>query len=1201
MMKKLLLLSAFLLAGLIPLRAQTITQAVGSVSQLSTLNAALEASGLDETLNGEGPFTLFAPTNAAFNALPANLVNALLTDPEGVLTDILLHHVAEGSTLSGDLTDGQQVLTLAGQTVLISIEGTVISVDNGNVINADNQLDNGVVHVINAVLLPETTTIFDVVAQSADHTTLQAALEAAELDGVLSGPGGFTLFAPTDAAFENLPEGLLDDLLADPEGELTEILLYHALGGIALSTNLSDGQTIETLDGRSITVTIDGDGVQIDDALVTVADIVTVNGVVHVIDAVLIPETGPTIMDRLALTGVHGILIAALEASGLDEVLSESGTYTLFAPSDAAFNDLPENYVNALLTDPEGVLADILLQHVVGEVLLSGELTDGLILESLFEQSIEVGVTGSTVTLNESAQVTLPNFQASNGVMHIINGVLIPETTTIFDEVTASPDHGILLAALVESGLNETLSGPGAFTVFAPTDAAFNNLPAGLLDDLLADPEGDLAVLLSGHVVNGIALSDDLEDEQKIETLSGDSVTVSVTGEGIFIDDAQVTVADIVTVNGVVHIIDAVLGVEAELPTVFGIVQDSEVHNTLEAALTAAALDGTLSGEGSFTLFAPTDEAFDALPENLVNALLTDPEGVLSQVLLHHVAGSVAFAGDLSDGQMIETLAEQNITVSIEGDDVMINGAMVTMADIEASNGVVHVIDAVLIPETTTIFDVVEGSEDHNTLQAALLAAELDGTLSGPGAFTLFAPTDEAFDNLPEGLLDDLLAEPEGALTDILLYHVVDGISLSGDLENGQIITTLFGETVSVTITDGDVFINNAQVTVADIVTINGVVHVIDAVLVPAEEELPTIFEIVQGSEIHATLEAALTATELDGTLSGEGDFTLFAPTDEAFNALPANLVNALLADPGFNVLNDILLYHVVDGASFSIDLSDGQEIATLAGQDVVVTITEDGVQINNALVTVADIPASNGVVHIIDAVLIPETTTIFDIVADSPTHNTLQAALEASLLDETLSAPGAYTLFAPTDAAFDMLPAGLLDELLSDPEGDLANVLLHHVSGEILLSTDLEDGQLIQTLFGENLAVTISVDGVFIDDAEVTLTNLVAVNGVVHVIDAVLTPSFLSAEDVSSVGSFNAFPNPAKSVINVTMDVTVNERVYINVLNVAGQVVQSVDLGAGAGYNEAMMDVSGLPAGFYILDVNVGRDRFSHKVQVVR
>lgn len=1198
-MKNLFFFTVFLLAGVLSSRAQTIADAVASTPQLTTLNAALEAAELDLTLEGEGPFTLFAPTNGAFNALPPNLVNALLTDPDGVLSDILLHHVTNGSNLSGDLTDGQQVVTLFGQNVLISINGVEVSVNDANVLAPNNQLDNGVIHVIDAVLIPETTTIFDVVEASPDHNTLEAALEAANLDGVFSGAGGFTLFAPTDEAFDNLPDGVLDDLLADPEGALTEILQYHALGGIELSTGFTNGQTIETLDGRNVTVTIDGNDIQIDDALITVDDIVTLNGVVHVIDAVLVPEAEPTIMDRLALTGVHNTLIAALEASGLDETLSQPGSFTLFAPSDAAFNDLPDNYVNALLTDPEGVLSDILLQHVVGDVFLGGDLTDGLVLESLFEQSIEVGVSGFFTTLNGSTQISLTNFEASNGVMHIIDGLLVPETTTIADVVADSPDHTTLLSALQASGLDETLSESGAFTVFAPTDQAFDNLPEGLLDDLLADPDGALTTVLSGHVVDGISLADDLDNEQEIETLSGEIVTVSIIDGDTFINDAQVTVADIVTVNGVVHVIDAVLGVEV-LPTIFEVVETSEDHNTLEAALIAAELDATLNGAGEFTLFAPTDEAFDALPENLVNALLTDPEGVLSDILLYHVTGSAAFAGDLTDGQMIETLAGQNITISLENDNVFVNGALVTPADIEAANGVVHVIDAVLIPETTTVFDVVETSPDHETLESALIAAGLDETLSGAGDFTLFAPTDAAFDNLPEGLLDELLGDPDGALTDILLYHTADGILLSGDLEDQQTIETLLGENVTVTISDGDVFINNAQVTTADIVTVNGVVHVIDVVLTP-EEELPTVFEIVESSEDHNTLEAALVATELDVTLGGEGTFTLFAPTDAAFDALPENLVNALLAAPGLEVLIDILQYHVAGETVFSEDLSDGDAIDMLVGQDVAVSFGFPGVLINDALISVEDLEASNGVVHVIDAVLVPETTTIFDLVAESPDHITLEAALTAASLDGTLSDPGAYTLFAPTDEAFDALPAGLLTDLLADPEGNLANVLLHHVSGEILLSTDLDDGQLIESLFGENLEVSISPDGIFIDDAEITVTNLVGINGVVHVIDAVLDPSFLSADDIESVDSFSAFPNPAASVLNVSMDLNVNDRVYINILNVAGQVIQSVDLGARTGYNTSTFDVSGLPSGFYILDVNVGADRFSHKVQIVR
>ncbi|MGC9341448.1 MAG: fasciclin domain-containing protein, partial [Bacteroidales bacterium] len=169
---------------------------------------------------------------------------------------------------------------------------------------------------------------------------------------------------------------------------------------------------------------------------------------------------------------------------------------------------------------------------------------------------------------------------------------------------------------------------------------------------------------------------------------------------------------------------------------------------------------------------------------------------------------------------------------------VFINDAKVIIADIEAENGVVHVIDAVLIPEPEmmpeTVVDIIANSEVHETLEAAVIAAGLVETLQGEGPFTVFAPTDDAFAALPEGTLDALLADPNGALTDILLYHVVAGKALSTDLSDGQIIETVLGEDITVSISNEGVFINGAQVTIADIEAGNGVVHVIDAVLTPS-------------------------------------------------------------------------------------------------------------------------------------------------------------------------------------------------------------------------------------------------------------------------------------------------------------------------------------------------------------------------------
>ncbi len=272
----------------------------------------------------------------------------------------------------------------------------------------------------------------------------------------------------------------------------------------------------------------------------------------------------------------------------------------------------------------------------------------------------------------------------------------------------------------------------------------------------------------------------------------------------------------------------------------------------------------------------------------------------------------------------------------------------------------------------TTVVDIVVNSPDHETLEAAVIAADLAGTLSGPGPFTLFAPTDTAFDALPAGTVDDLLADPSGALTDILLYHTLAADVRSTDLSNGQIATTINGKDITVSIDNGNVFINDAQVTVADIVTDNGVVHVIDAVLIPP---VITVVDIVVNSPDHETLEAAVIAADLAGTLSGDGPFTLFAPTDAAFEALPDGTLDALLADPSGD-LTDILLYHTLAADVRSTDLSDGQMATTINGQEITVSISNGNVFINDAQVTVADIVTDNGVVHVIDGVLLPNLSS---------------------------------------------------------------------------------------------------------------------------------------------------------------------------------------------------------------------------------
>lgn len=252
---------------------------------------------------------------------------------------------------------------------------------------------------------------------------------------------------------------------------------------------------------------------------------------------------------------------------------------------------------------------------------------------------------------------------------------------------------------------------------------------------------------------------------------------------------------------------------------------------------------------------------------------------------------------------------------------------------------------------------------NFQTLVAAVKAADLVDTLKSPGPFTLFAPTDEAFAKLPAGTLDSLLKDPD-RLGAILKYHVVPGKVWAKDVVNLSSAKTALGQTVAIN-AKSEVRINDAKVVKADIDTSNGVIHVIDTVLLPKND----IVETARGAGSFKTLLTALEAADLTDALRGDGPFTVFAPTDAAFAKLPEGTVDALLKD--IPKLQSILTYHVVAGEVFARDVVTLSDAETLQGGRVRID-SSSGVLINDSRVVKADIGATNGVIHVIDTVLIP-------------------------------------------------------------------------------------------------------------------------------------------------------------------------------------------------------------------------------------
>ncbi len=406
-----------------------------------------------------------------------------------------------------------------------------------------------------------------------------------------------------------------------------------------------------------------------------------------------------------------------------------------------------------------------------------------------------------------------------------------------------------------------------------------------------------------------------------------------------------------------------------ELDDIATIAAEASDVSTLAAALNASGLDAVLAGDGPFTVFAPRNAAFDALGADVVAALLEAGNSeLLGEVLTYHVVSGIAAMSDgLTDGQMVTTVQGEELTIGVDGTSVTVNGANVVTADIEGSNGVIHIIDAVLLP-TVDVVDRAILSDDTQTLVAALAAGELVTTLRGTGPFTVFAPVDAAFDALGTDQLDILL-DPANIdlLQKVLTYHVVPGELRAADLVDGSDLATVEGSTVSIDLSGSAPMVNGAEIVATDIVAGNGVIHLIDVVLtdhadivdVAVLNGFSTLVDLVGTAGLEATLRS---------DNSGNG-FTVFAPTNAAFAALTAV--------PMGQDLVDVLTYHVVSGTVFSGDLSDGQVVPTVEGTTFEVGISGSDVMLtdgsgNTVDVVLTDVAASNGVIHVVDAVLLP-------------------------------------------------------------------------------------------------------------------------------------------------------------------------------------------------------------------------------------
>lgn len=394
-------------------------------------------------------------------------------------------------------------------------------------------------------------------------------------------------------------------------------------------------------------------------------------------------------------------------------------------------------------------------------------------------------------------------------------------------------------------------------------------------------------------------------------------------------------------------------------------------HSTLVDLVEEAGLTEALAEE-DLTLVAPTNSAFDDLPDGLLESLTSEQ---IEDILMYHVVDGATGSAEIGERLEVKALNGEWIMFQTVGENINVNNEVTTeFSDINASNGTVHVIDELLLPsdlrvelDQGNIIDIAKNSEGFDILLDAVEEIGLTPTLKFDGLFTVFPPNDEAFAEFGISTIESLSVEE---LTEILSYHILP-ISVDSDNFTDQSETfTITDESLFFTIENGDVLINNsASVVLGDVEAANGFIHAIDNVLLP--DAFGTAADNIEKRFMLSELNDLMNEYGID-EIAGDPDaeLTIFAPNNDAIQAIETELLSMTDEE-----VTETLLYHVVESVIDSESFEESQTVETANdGEELLVEVSEGIVTINGeAIVELADNFSTNGVIHIIDDVLLPE------------------------------------------------------------------------------------------------------------------------------------------------------------------------------------------------------------------------------------
>ncbi|XP_019385585.1 PREDICTED: periostin isoform X13 [Crocodylus porosus] len=530
---------------------------LGIVGATSTQQYS-DMSKLREEIEGKGSFTFFAPSNEAWNLLEPEIHKNLIDNVNIELYNALHHHMLNKRMLTKDLKNGMTVVSMYNDLKLLinHYPNGVVTVNCARIIHGNQIATNGVVHVIDRVLTPVGNTIQDYLEVEDDLSSLRAASIASEVLDTLGKPGHYTLFAPTNEAFEKLPRGVLERIMGDKVAA-EALIKFHILNTLQCSEAIMGGAVYETLEGNTVEVGCDGESLTVNGIkMVKKKDIVTSNGVIHLIDKVLIPDSAKQVLE---LGGAQQTTFTDLMAQlGLASSLRPEGQYTLLAPLNGAFSD------DTLRMD-QRLLKLILQNHVLKVKIGLNELYNGQQLETLGGKLLRVFVYRTAVCIENSCMVR-GSKEGRNGILHLFSEIIKPAEKSLHETLKNNKQFSTFLSLVKAADLEDLLTLPGEWTLFVPTNDAFKGLTNEEKEILIRDKNALRNIILY-HLTQGIFIGSGFEPgvTNILKTIQGGKLYLKTVNDTLLVNDLKSKESDLMTTNGVIHVVDKLL-YPADLP-----------------------------------------------------------------------------------------------------------------------------------------------------------------------------------------------------------------------------------------------------------------------------------------------------------------------------------------------------------------------------------------------------------------------------------------------------------------------------------------------------------------------------------------------------------------------------------------------------------------------------------------------------------